>query len=139
VGLVAITPGSGFVTPLAAMLIGAVAAPISYYSIKFIHSRHLDESLDVFGCHGMAGIWGALATGLFATTSINTAGFNGLFYGNPNQFTIQLIATVASALFAFVATFILAKILDAIFGLSVSSKEEEVGLDISEHGERAYS
>jgi Amt family ammonium transporter len=139
VGLVAITPAAGFVTPLASILIGAVAAPISYYTIKFIHSRHLDESLDVFGCHGMAGVWGALATGLFATTSINAAGFDGLFYGNPNQFMIQLVATVAAAVFAFVVTFILAKILDALFGLSVAPKEEEVGLDISAHGERAYS
>jgi Amt family ammonium transporter len=139
VGLVAITPASGFVTPMASMLIGAVAAPISYYAIKFIHSRNLDESLDVFGCHGLAGCWGALATGLFATTSINEFGFDGLFYGNPGQFTTQLIATVAAAVFAFVVTFILAKILDAVFGLSVSDKAEEVGLDISEHGERAYS
>jgi Amt family ammonium transporter len=139
VGLVAITPGSGFVTPLAAMLIGAVAAPISYYTIKFIHSRKIDESLDVFGCHGMAGVWGALATGLFATTSINELGFDGLFYGNPNQLTIQLVATVGAALFAFVVTFLIAKILDAVFGLSVSDKAEEIGLDLSEHGERAYS
>lgn len=139
VGLVAITPGSGFVTPLASIAIGAIAAPISYYAIKFVHSRHLDESLDVFACHGMAGVWGALATGLFATTQINSTGFDGLFYGNPNQFVIQLTATVASAVFAFVVTYILAKILDAIFGLSVSPKAEEVGLDISEHGERAYS
>jgi len=139
VGLVAITPASGFVTPLASLAIGAIAAPISYYVIKFVHSRHLDESLDVFACHGMAGVWGALATGLFATTKINEFGFDGLFYGNPNQFVIQLIATVAAAAFAFVMTYILAKILDAIFGLSVSAKEEEVGLDISEHGERAYS
>ena len=87
----------------------------------------------------MAGVWGALATGLFATTSVNEAGLNGLFYGNPNQFVIQLIATVTAGAFAFVVTFALAKILDAIFGFSVSAKEEEVGLDISEHGERAYS
>lgn len=139
VGLVAITPAAGFVTPLSAMLIGAVAAPISYYAIKFIHARGLDESLDVFGCHGLAGVWGALATGLFATTAVNSAGFDGLFYGNPGQFTTQLIATVAAAVFAFVVTFILAKILAAVFGLAVSDKEEEVGLDISEHGERAYS
>jgi ammonium transporter, Amt family len=139
VGLVAITPASGFVTPLASLVIGAVAAPISYYCIKFIKSRHLDESLDVWGCHGMAGVWGALATGLFATTSINEFGFDGLFYGNPGQLVTQLIATIAAAVFAFVLTFIIAKILDAIFGLSVSANQEEVGLDISEHGERAYS
>ncbi len=138
VGLVAITPASGFVTPLAAIVIGAVAAPISYYTIKFIHSRHLDESLDVFGCHGMAGVWGALATGLFATTSMNEFGFDGLFYGNPDQLMIQIVATAVAAIFAFVVTYLLAKLLDAIFGLSVSAKEEEVGLDISAHGERAY-
>jgi Amt family ammonium transporter len=139
VGLVAITPAAGFVTPLASIVIGGVAAPISYYAIKFIHSHHIDESLDVFGCHGLAGVWGALATGLFATTSVNSGGFDGLFYGNPNQLVVQLVATVAAAAFAFVVTFLLAKILDAVFGLSVSDKAEEVGLDISEHGERAYS
>ncbi len=139
VGLVAITPAAGFVTPLAALLIGAVAAPISYYCIQYLHSRRLDESLDVWACHGMAGAWGALATGLFATTSVNEFGANGLFYGNPNQFVLQLIATVAAAIFAFVATYIIAKVLDALFGLSVSPQAEEVGLDISEHGERAYA
>jgi Amt family ammonium transporter len=76
---------------------------------------------------------------LFATVAVNSAGFNGLFYGNPSQLVTQLIATVAAAAFAFVVTFILAKILDAVFGLSVSSQSEEVGLDVSEHGERAYS
>jgi Amt family ammonium transporter len=139
VGLVAITPAAGFVTPLAAILIGAIGAPISYYSIKFIHSRRLDESLDVWGCHGMAGMWGALATGLFATKSINEFGADGLFYGNPNQFVIQLVAAVGAAIFAFVLTFVIAKGLDKILGLSVSESEEEVGLDVSEHGERAYA
>lgn len=139
VGLVAITPAAGFVTPLAAILIGAIGAPVSYYSIKFIHSRRLDESLDVWGCHGMAGMWGALATGLFATKSINEFGADGLFYGNPNQFVIQLVAAVGAAIFAFVLTFVIAKGLDKILGLSVSESEEEVGLDVSEHGERAYA
>jgi Amt family ammonium transporter len=139
VGLVAITPAAGFVTPLSALLIGAVAAPISYYSIKFMHRGPLDESLDVWACHGMAGVWGALATGLFATTAVNEAGANGLFYGNPGQFVVQLAAVVAAAAFTFIVTFILAKLLDAVFGLSVSPQAEEVGLDISEHGERAYA
>lgn len=139
VGLVAVTPAAGFVTPLSALLIGAVAAPISYYCIQFVHRRRLDESLDVWACHGMAGAWGALATGLFATTTVNEFGANGLFYGNPNQFVTQLIATVGAALFAFVATYLIAKVLDMVFGLSVSSQAEEVGLDISEHGERAYA
>lgn len=139
VGLVAVTPAAGFVTPLAALLIGAVAAPVSYYCIQFIHSRRLDESLDVWACHGMAGLWGALATGLFATKSVNEFGADGLFYGNPNQFVVQLIAAVAAAVFAFVVTYLLAKLLDSLFGLSVSPQAEEVGLDISEHGERAYA
>jgi Amt family ammonium transporter len=139
VGMVAITPAAGFVTPMAALLIGAVAAPISYYCIQFIRARKLDESLDVWGCHGMAGTWGALATGLFATTTVNEFGKNGLFYGNPGQFLIQLITVVVAAVFAFGVTFALAKVLDAVWGLSVSPHEEEVGLDISEHGEQAYA
>ncbi|HRJ43499.1 MAG TPA: ammonium transporter [Caldilineaceae bacterium] len=139
VGLVAITPAAGFVTPLAAMLIGAVAAPISYYAIAFRNKRGLDESLDVWACHGMAGTWGALATGLFATTAVNAAAADGLFYGNPNQFVVQLITVVVTIVYAVAITFILTKVLGAIWGLSVSENEEEVGLDISEHGERAYA
>jgi Amt family ammonium transporter len=139
VGLVAITPAAGFVTPLASIIIGAVAAPISYYAIKFRQRRGLDESLDVWACHGMGGLTGALMTGLFATTTINSAGADGLFYGNPGQFVTQLIGVVVVAAFAFVLTFVIAKGLDAVIGLSVSPDEEEVGLDISEHGERAYA
>ncbi len=139
VGMVAITPAAGFVTPLAAIVIGAVAAPISYYFIKFTHNRHLDESLDVWGCHGMAGTWGALATGIFATTTINPAGRDGLLYGNPAQLGIQALTVVVAAAFAFIITWVLAKVLDATIGLSVSDIEEEIGLDISEHGERAYA
>jgi Amt family ammonium transporter len=139
VGLVAITPAAGFVTPLAAMLIGAVAAPISYYAIAFRNKRGWDESLDVWACHGMAGTWGALATGLFATTAVNAAGANGLFYGNPGQFVTQLITVVVTIVYAVAITFILTKIISSVWGLSVSETEEEVGLDISEHGERAYA
>ncbi|NOZ05067.1 MAG: ammonium transporter [Chloroflexi bacterium] len=138
VGLVAITPASGFVTPLAAIVIGAVAAPISYYAIQLREKVGLDESLDVWACHGMAGTWGALATGLFATVAVNSSGANGLFYGNPGQFGIQIVSVVASIAFAFGVTFVLAKVLDAVMGLRVSEKEEAVGLDISMHGERAY-
>ncbi|CAG0947414.1 Ammonium transporter [Anaerolineae bacterium] len=139
VGLVAITPAAGFVTPLAAIVIGGLAAPISYYAIKFRQSRNLDESLDVWACHGMGGTWGALATGLFATKAVNEAGANGLFYGNPMQFVIQAIAVVASIVFAVVMTTVIAKLLEKFVGLRVSENEEEVGLDISEHGERAYA
>ena len=140
VGLVAITPGAGFVTPLAALIIGALAAPISYYAIKFIKGRNLvDESLDVFACHGLGGLWGALATGLFATTAVNSAGANGLFYGNLNQFLIQLGAAVGIVLFSLGVTYVIAKLLDKTMGLRVQDHEEELGLDISEHGERAYA
>ncbi len=139
VGLAAVTPASGYVTPMAAMVIGAVAAPLSYYAIRFRQNQGLDESLDVWACHGMASTWGMLATGLFATKAVNEAGGNGLFYGNPGQFGVQLLATVATMAFAFGVTFILAKVLNWSIGLRVTTLEEEVGLDISAHGERAYS
>ncbi|MDQ3247785.1 MAG: ammonium transporter [Chloroflexota bacterium] len=139
VGLVAITPAAGFVTPLAAIVIGGLAAPLSYYAIQLVHRRGLDESLDVFACHGIAGTFGALATGLFATTAVNAAGRDGLFYGNPAQLGIQALTVVVAALFAFVVTFVLTKVINAVWGLSVTEQEEEVGLDISEHGERAYA
>ncbi|HQH26702.1 MAG TPA: ammonium transporter [Oligoflexia bacterium] len=139
VGLVAITPAAGFVTPLAALLIGVIAAPISFYAIRLRQKLNLDESLDVWACHGMGGTWGALATGLFATKTVNAAGADGLFYGNPGQFLVQLAAVAIAVVFSFVVTFIIAKILQATIGLSVGDNAEEVGLDISEHGERAYA
>jgi len=139
VGLVAVTPAAGYVTPLAALTIGAVAAPISYYAIRLRQRFNLDESLDVWACHGMGGAWGALATGLFATKSVNDAGANGLFYGNPAQFLIQLVTVVVAVIFAFGVTFMVAKLLNRFMGLRVSASEEQVGLDISEHGERAYA
>lgn len=139
VGLVAITPAAGYVTPLAAIFIGALAAPISYYAIRFRQQRKLDESLDVWACHGMGGLWGAIATGLFATTAVNSAGANGLFYGNPQQLLIQAFAAGLTIAFAFSVTYLLAKGLQATMGLRVSQNAEEVGLDLSEHGERAYS
>jgi len=139
VGLVAITPAAGFVTPLSAIVIGGLAAPISYYAIRLRQKWGLDESLDVWACHGMGGTWGALATGLFATKLVNPAGADGLFYGNPIQFAIQALAAVVSIAFAFGVTFLLAKLLNRWLGLRVTENEEEVGLDISEHGERAYA
>jgi Amt family ammonium transporter len=138
VGLVAVTPGAGFVTPLGALAIGALAAPISYYAIKFIKGRNIvDESLDVFACHGLGGLWGALATGLFAASSVG--GVDGLFYGNPSQFLAQLWAALLAIAVSFGVTFVLAKVLNAIMGLRVSEPEELVGLDVSEHAERAYA
>jgi Amt family ammonium transporter len=138
VGLVAITPAAGYVTPMAAIVIGGLAAPISYYAMRLRQRGRLDESLDVWACHGMGGVWGALATGLFATKAANPAGANGLFYGNPAQFLIQLATVVVVAAFAFLVTLLICRVLGMAFGLSVSEREEEVGLDISEHGERAY-
>ncbi len=139
VGLVAITPAAGFVTPLSALIIGGLAAPISFYAMRMRQRAKLDESLDVFACHGMGGLWGALATGLFATTAVNSAGFDGLFYGNPAQFGIQALAAGIAIVFSFGITYALAKALHATMGLRVSPNAEEVGLDISEHGERAYA
>jgi Amt family ammonium transporter len=139
VGLAAVTPASGFVTPLAALVIGMVAAPISYYAINFRINRNLDESLDVWACHGLASTWGMIATGLFATTAANPDGANGLFYGNAGQLPTQLVGIAVSIALAFGVTFIVAKLLDMSMGLRVDNMEEEVGLDISGHGERAYS
>ena len=139
VGLVAITPAAGFVTPMSALIIGAVAAPISYYAIKLRQRKSLDESLDVWACHGMGGAWGALATGLFATKAINPAGADGLFYGNPMQLAIQAVTVAVVIVFAFTVTTVVSKVLDRTVGLSVSENEERVGLDISEHGEQAYA
>ena len=139
VGLVAVTPAAGFVTPIAAMAIGAIAAPASYYVIKLRQKVGLDESLDVLACHGTGGVIGALLTGVFATVSVNAAGANGLLAGNAALFGAQLIGAVAAGVYSFVFTFVVAKVLDRTLGLAVSEREEEVGLDISEHGERAYA
>jgi len=139
VGLAAVTPASGFVTPLGAMVIGAVAAPLSYYTMRFRDRRKLDESLDVWACHGMASTWGMIATGLFATVAVNADGANGLFFGNPNQLGIQILGILVTIAFSFGMTYVLAKALDLSVGLRVSPMEEEVGLDISSHGERSYS
>ena len=139
VGLVAITPAAGFVSPLASIVIGALAAPISYYAIHLREKFKLDESLDVWACHGMGGTWGALATGIFASKAVNPAGADGLLYGNPMQFFVQGLAVLIAIVFAFTVTLLIAKVLGAFSALRVSPNEEEVGLDISEHGETAYA
>ncbi len=139
VGLVAITPASGYVTPLAALVIGAVGAVISYYAMLFRSKQNVDDSLDVWACHGLGGTWGAIATGIFATVAVNSAGANGLLYGNPGQLTTQIIAVAVTWVYAFVMTVVLAKIVDATIGLRVPDEEEAVGLDISQHAEKAYS
>jgi Amt family ammonium transporter len=138
VGLAAVTPASGFINPMSAMVIGIVAATISYYAITFRMKSGLDESLDVFACHGLGGIVGTLLLGVFAQKSINPAGANGLLFGNPGLLGIQAFAVLVIVVFSFVVSFILAKIVDAMFSLRVREEEEVVGLDISQHGESAY-
>jgi len=139
-GLAAVTPASGFVTAWGAMAIGGVASCICYVAVAFVKERFAyDDSLDVFGVHGIGGIWGSIATGLWATTAINPAGANGLFYGNPAQALIQLKATVLVALFSLVGTFGLLWAVDQTVGLRVSEQEEQIGLDLSQHREVGYT
>jgi Amt family ammonium transporter len=106
--------------------------------MRFRDRRKLDESLDVWACHGIASTWGMIAAGLFATVSVNSDGANGLFFGNPGQIGIQILAVIVTMAFSFSMTYVLAKALNASIGLRVSPMEEEVGLDISSHGERSY-
>ena len=139
VGLVAITPAAGFVPPLAGIAIGGIAAVISYYGMILLKiKRGVDDSLDVFACHGLGGIWGALATGIFASAAVNAAGADGVIFGNAMQFLKQLVGVAAVGGFAFVATWVLGKLVDVTIGLRVNQMEETVGLDLSQHGERAY-
>ncbi len=138
VGLAAITPGAGFVQPWAGIPIGAIASVLSYYVMTWrSKTNRIDESLDVFACHGIGGIWGALATGIFATVAVNSAG-SGLIDGNGKQVLIQLAAIAVTIVFSFCITWLLAKLVNVTVGLRVTSEEEIVGLDISQHGERAY-
>lgn len=136
-GLVAITPAAGYVDTVSAIVIGAVAGTLCYTALLFRVGVGLDESLDAWAVHGMGGLWGAIATGIFATPAVNI--YTGLLYGNPGQFTAQVIAAAASVVYAFVVTYALARIVDATMGLRVSEDEEYVGLDIAIHGEKAYA
>jgi len=139
VGLVAITPAAGFVPPLAGIPIGIAAAAISYYGLLLLKVKlGFDDSLDVFACHGLGGIWGAIATGIFATLATNAAGADGLIAGNGAQVLKQLTGVATVGTFAFAATWALGKIVDVTIGLRVGQTEEAVGLDLSQHGERAY-
>jgi Amt family ammonium transporter len=139
-GLVAITPAAGYVNPIAAIPIGGISSIIGYYCIllRTKKMRSVDESLDVWAVHGMGGVWGALATGIFATVSVNAAGGDGLIAGNGMLVLKQLAAVSAVGIYAFTVTFALAKLVKATMGLRVKDHEEIVGLDISQHGERAY-
>ncbi|MDP2797819.1 MAG: ammonium transporter [Methanoregula sp.] len=133
-GLVAITPAAGYVTPMAALLIGATGGVICYGMLLFRIRKGLDESLDAWAIHGMGGLWGALATGIFAVAAVN--GASGLLEGNVHQFVANAAGAFAAVIYAFVVTCILAVIVDKTIGLRVTEEEEYVGLDISQHGER---
>ena len=136
-GLAAITPAAGFVEPMEAMGIGLVSGGICYLAVRYRARIHLDDSLDVIGVHGVGGAWGSLAVGLFATASVG--GVNGLFHGNAGQLWDQSVAIVVVGLFSFVVTFGILKVLDILVGVRVSEDEEELGLDVTQHGERAYT
>jgi Amt family ammonium transporter len=140
-GMVAITPAAGFVRPMPGLLIGIVAAGISFYAIKVKNKLGYDDSLDVFAVHGCAGFWGLLANGLFATIWVNkSGGADGLFYGHPEQLGRQLIAAVTAVAVAGIGTFIVAKLTGLLTGgLRSSAESEDSGLDVTEHGEVGYS
>ncbi|WP_176584113.1 ammonium transporter [Priestia megaterium] len=138
-GLVAITPACGFVTPFASIVIGFIGGAVCFWGIFSLKKKiGYDDALDAFGLHGIGGTWGGIATGLFATTSVNEAGANGLFYGDPSLLWKQLVAIVATYLFVGIATFIIVKVVGLIVSLRATQEEETLGLDITLHGERAY-
>jgi ammonium transporter, Amt family len=139
-GLVAITPAAGFVGVGSAIIIGVMVSVFCFIAVSYLKPRFgYDDSLDAFGVHGIGGLWGALATGLFASKAINAAGADGLFFGNPKQLFIQVIACAATLVYSFIVTWVLFKIVDAMVGIRVSDKEEAMGLDITQHDERAYT
>lgn len=137
-GLVAITPGSGFVGPMAAIWIGIGGGVLCSIACSLKPRLGYDDSLDVVGVHGVGGTWGAIATGLFASKLINPAGNDGLFFGNPGQLWTQFVSVAATWILAVVGTIILLSIVKAIMGLRVADDEERMGLDLSQHNERAY-
>ena len=135
-GLVAITPAAGFVSPMASLAIGAGAGSICYLAVRMRAKFGLDDSLDVVGVHGVGGAWGAIATGLFAAAAYG--GVDGLFYGNADQLVKQLIAVGVTIAYSGGMTFVILKLLDMTLGLRVKEEDELIGLDVSQHGERAY-
>ncbi len=139
-GLVAITPAAGYVTPLSSMIIGAVGSIFGFIFVSKVKPKFgYDDSLDVFGVHGVAGIVGALLTGIFATKSINPAGNDGLLYGNPGQLLVQALAVGVAILFAAAGTFIIYKVVDFVIGMRVDDRSEYMGLDLTQHHESGYT
>lgn len=139
-GLVAITPAAGFVAPLPAVIIGLVGGIVCYFAVAVVKEKFgYDDSLDAFGVHGIGGTWGAVATGLWCSTEINPAGADGLFYGSADTLIAQLISIVVAYVFAIVGSYILFKVVSCFMQVRASENEEVSGIDISEHGERAYN
>ncbi|MDD5409100.1 MAG: ammonium transporter [Candidatus Omnitrophica bacterium] len=139
-GLATVTPASGFVSVMSAIIIGVSASVLCFIAVSITKPKFkYDDSLDAFGVHGVGGILGTLLTGLFASKAINSAGANGLFYGNYKQFFIQLFAVIVVVIYTFVVTFIIYKLVDVFFRMRVSEKDESMGLDLTQHHERAYT
>jgi len=139
-GLVAITPAAGFVSALSSIIIGFSASVFCFLAVSIVKPKFgYDDSLDAFGVHGIGGIWGALATGLFASKIINPGAADGLFFGNPQQFLIQLAAVSAVLVYSFTVTFVIYKFVDIFAGVRVSEKSEDIGLDLTQHHEGAYT
>ncbi|MCY7789450.1 ammonium transporter [Bacillus haynesii] len=138
-GLVAITPGAGFVTPFSSVWIGLIGGIVCFWGVFSLKKKFgYDDALDAFGLHGLGGTWGGIATGLFATTSVNADGANGLFYGDISLLWKQLIAIAATYLFVAIVTYAIIKIVSIFFKLRASEDEESLGLDLTLHGEKAY-
>ncbi|WP_108670723.1 ammonium transporter [Peribacillus acanthi] len=138
-GLVAITPACGFVTPASSILIGLISGAVCFWGVIFLKKKlGYDDALDAFGLHGIGGTWGGIATGLFATTSVNEAGANGLLYGDASLIWKQLVAVLATYVFVAVVTFVIVKVIHVLVPIRVNEEEEKVGLDLTLHGEKAY-
>lgn len=139
-GLVAITQGAGFVSPMSAVFMGLVGGILSFFAIAVLKRKlGYDDTLDAFGCHGVAGIWGSIATAIFASKAVNPAGADGLIYGNFALLKAHLISTGATALYAGTVTFVIIKLMSYVMNMRATAKEESEGLDLSLHGEEAYS
>jgi len=139
-GLVAITPAAGFVTPVGAIGVGLGSGVICWLAVSFAKTKlGYDDSLDAFGVHGVGGIWGALATGIWATTSVNGGGADGLLYGNPLQLWVQLKAVLITMVYSFVVTYVLLLFVNMLGRLRISESEERIGLDLTQHSEAGYT
>ncbi|MFA5430108.1 MAG: ammonium transporter [Candidatus Omnitrophota bacterium] len=139
-GLVAITPAAGFVSVIPAIIIGLLVSLFCFIFVSVVKPKFgYDDSLDAFGVHCVGGVWGALATGLFASKAVNPAGADGLFFGNPQQFLVQIAAVAVTLVYSFAVTMIIYKIIDSVMGVRVGEKEEAMGLDLTQHHERAYT